>query len=222
MKNEFLIFGDSVLAEVLYETIQQDDSDRYSIVGFVVDDVFFANENFCGKRVYKYSELKNYFNQSNIEILPAVGYKNMNRFRQELCFRLNQDGWNIGNYISSQAIVRTENIGKGNIILDGVNIGIKAKLGNGNIFYPNSLLAHHSTVGDFNFFAISSSIAGYVTIGNNCFFGNNSATKDYINIESSTLVGAGCYLGNDVTEVGKVLVPEKSVELEASRVAYMK
>ena len=209
MKNEFLIFGDSVLAEVLYETIQQDDADRYSIVGFVVDDAFFSNANFCGKRVYKYSELKNYFNQSDVEILLAVGYKNMNRFRQKLYLRLKQDGWRIGNYINRHAVVRAKNIGTGNIILDGVNIGIKAELGNGNIFYPNSLLAHHSVVGDFNFFAISSSIAGYVTIGNNCFFGNNSATKDYINIESSTLVGAGCYLGNDVTEVGKVLVPEK-------------
>lgn len=216
MKKKFLIFGDSVLAEVLYETIQQDDSDRYSIVGFVVEDVFFSNANFCGKRVYKYSELKNYFNQSDVEILLAVGYKNMNRFRQKLYLRLKQDGWKIGNYINRHAVVRAQNIGVGNIILDCVNIGIKAVIGNGNIFYPNSLLAHHSTVGDFNFFAISSSIAGYVTIGNNCFFGNNSATKDHICIATKTFIGAGCYLGCDVFEEGQGFVPAKSLKM-ASR-----
>lgn len=204
MKNEFLIFGDSVLAEVLYETIQQDDADRYSIVGFVVDDAFFSNANFCGKRVYKYSEIKNYFDQNNIEILPAVGYKNLNEFRCVLCCKLERDGWLIGNYINRRAIVRAERIGKGNLIFDGVNIGLKTVIGNGNIFYPNSLLAHHSIVGNFNFFAINSSIAGYVKIGDRCFFGNNSTTKDHISVGSMVLLGAGQYLSGKYDELQRL------------------
>ena len=197
---KILCFGTSVFAEVVYKTIMQDDADRYEVLGFVIDDEYYSSSSFCGKTVYRYSELEKKFNSNDCSILICIGYANMNGIRKKIFSRLDNDGWCIADYINRRAIVRACEWGRGNIVLDGVNIGIDAKVGDGNVFYPNSLLAHHSSIGDFNFFAVSASVAGYVSVGSFCFFGNNCSTKDHIVIKDGVLVGGGCYLGNSVYE----------------------
>ena len=211
---KILIFGTSDFAEVVFETISQDNPE-IEILGFVLDDAFCNEENFCDKPVYKYSSLKNKFSPAEIGILVCIGYGKMNKNREEIFHRLQKDGWKIADYISKKAVVRTENLGVGNIILDDADIGIKCKIGDGNIFYPGALFAHHSDAGNFNFFAIRSSVAGKVKVGNCCFFGNNCCTKDNINIADETLIGAGCYVSTD-TEFGGVYVPNKMIKLDKS------
>ena len=145
----------------------------------------------------------------------------MNEHRKNIFSRLQGDGWKIASYIDPQANVRTSDLGIGNIILDGANIGVKSKIGDGNIFYPNSLLAHHSTIGSFNFFAINSSVAGNVKIGDCCFFGNNSCTRDNIIIADYTLLGAGAYINHDITDVGQVYVPAHSQLLDKNSKKFL-
>ena len=209
-----LIFGCNDFAEMIYESIRRGCSTHeYEVEGFVIDDAYYEAPLYCGKPVYRYSELDSQFVREDIRILICVGYSNMNANRKEIFGRLTRDGWNIASYFDKMAIIRTDNLGIGNIVCDGANIGIKSKIGNGNIFYPGALFAHHSTAGDFNFFAISSSVAGHVSVGNQCFFGNNSSTRDKITIADKNLIGAGCYLNHNVQVSGRVYVSNRCVEL---------
>ena len=212
---DILIFGTNDFAEILYEYIKQGHgATSFCVKGFVVDVAYYHEKtSYDGLPIYPYSQLTAQFRQDEIMILVAVGYTNMNLCRKEIFQRLQQDGWKIVSYIDKRAIVNTEDLGTGNIILDGANIGVCCHVGTGNVFYPESLLAHHCSLGNFNFLAISSSVAGYVQIGDRCFFGNNSCTKEKIRIADACLVGAGCYLPHDVEGKGAVFVPARGQQL---------
>lgn len=216
--DRLLIFGCNDFAELMCENIRRGwSAQEYEVNGFVIDDVYYTNSTYCGNTVYRYSKIDRFFAREEISILVCIGYRHMNLGRKKIFARLAQDGWRIASYYDKTAIVRTNDFGIGNIVCDGVNIGVKSRIGDGNIFYPNALLAHHSVVGDFNFFAVSSSVAGRVKIGNQCFFGNNSSTKDNISIADETLVGAGGYLNHTVDEVGHVY---KAVACREQEVHY--
>ena len=200
-----LIFGCNDFAELMCENICRGWSKQdYQVEGFVIDDVYYTDSTYCGNKLYRYSDMGNYFAHEEISILVCIGYSKMNLGRKKVFGRLVQDGWKVASYFDKTAIVRTDDFGIGNIVCDGANIGVKSKLGDGNIFYPSAVFAHHSVAGNFNFWAISASVAGHVVVGNRCFFGNNSSTRDNISIADETLVGAGCYLDHTVENAGHI------------------
>ena len=209
-----LIFGNKDLAELVFETIIQDDADKYDILGFVVDDAYYNEEDkCCGEHVYRYSEISSCFDKAEIGIIVCVGYTNMNSGREAVFKKLKQDGWKISEYVNRYAIVRAIEWGEGNIVLDGVNIGVKTKVGNGNIFGPGTLWGHHSEMKDYNFFSAAVSVAGHVRLGSRCFCGNNCTIKDKIVIADKTVVGAGCYLNHNVTKTDTVWASQGCVKL---------
>lgn len=212
--SDVIIFGLRDFAELLYESIKINALKvSQNPVGFVVDDEYYEQERFCDEHVYRYSELKKTFSCNEVEILIAIGYRNMNQHREKIFRRLLQDGWEIASYIDPDSIVRTKSFGRGNIVFDAVNIGIGCQVGDGNVFYPGAFLAHHCTIGNFNFFAPRVSIAGRVQIGDACFFGNNSCTKDHIQIANQTLVGAGCYIDSSIASSGGVYVSSRCIKM---------
>lgn len=212
MVEQVVIFGTNELSEIVCNYIDNLYYDEYKLIGFVVDDEYCKNDIFCSKKVFSYTEFK--ILNKDIKVILTVGYSKMNSIREQIYSRLIVDGYDVINFIDKRAIVNTKKIGKGNIILDGVNIGVNSKIGNGNIFYPNSLLSHHSVMGNFNYLSPSVAIAGCCTIGNKCFFGINSTTKDNISILDETLIGAGAYLSSSTKNIGTTIVPSKSYEIE--------
>ena len=148
---EVLLFGISELSERINYYISRGDSvTPLSVVGFVIDDDYYDTDNFAGKKVYRYSEAKEKFLQTASMII-CIGYKNMNENRKNIFHRLRADGWDIESFISSQAVIHTENIGVGNIFLSRSSVGVRSTLGDCNIFDGGSL-SHHCTIGSFNFF----------------------------------------------------------------------
>ena len=210
--SDVLIFGLSDFAELLYESIKINSTKvNQNPIGFVIDDDYYKQKIFCNERVYRYSELEEIFSHSEVELLLTIGYSGMNQYREKIFHRFLQDGWEIASYIDPDSIIRTKSLGRGNIIFDDVNIGIGCQVGDGNVFYPGAFLAHHCTVGSFNFFCSNVSTGGCVEIGNRCFLGNNSCTKEKIFIGDETLIGAGCYLSQDVKKTGQVFLAPQCV-----------
>ena len=207
----FVIFGTNAFSELLKESIEWVEP-NIKVEGFTVDDSFYKEDVFCELPIWKYSELSKKIT-SDIEILVSVGYTDMNDHRKRIFSQLNKDGYKIASYIDPESIVRTKDLGTGNIVLAGSYIGIKCKIGDGNIFFNNSSLSHHCIINNFNFFAPNVSIAGCVKIGNNCFFGNNSCTRDNIFISDYSLIGAGTYINNDIKINNKVFVPKRCINL---------
>lgn len=201
---KILLFGTNYLSEVIHESIILHNDARYSVQGFVVDDEYYKDDTFRGHKVYKYSEVNNFFSKTEVKILLCIGYTKMNENREKVFLKLKKDGWQLATYVDPEAIIHTENIGEGNIFMDQVNISYCTKIGNGNIFHTSCILGHHSQIGNFNFFAGNSMIAGAVEIANNCFFGIGSIVRDKLKIADRTLVGGGCFVNMNAESPGNV------------------
>lgn len=208
---EVLLFGTNELSERIDYYIEHCDSVKdFSVKGFVVDDEYYTEENFAGKKVYRYSEAKENFLKT-VPIIICIGYKNMNENRKKVFYKLKEDGWTIESYISKDTRFYTKSIGIGNIFLPESRVGVHSVVGNCNIF-DSGLLSHHSTMGSFNYLT-ANSIGGNIQIGDCCFIGMNSCIQDGIKLHDKTLVGAGCYLRHSTKKPGQCYAAPKSVRL---------
>lgn len=207
-----IIFGLNQFAELLYFNLK-DDID-YEVVAFSVDEDYKNIESFCEKPVVAFEEIEKVYEPNIHGFFICIGYNKMNQLRKQKFKEIKAKGYSIMSYTHPTAYVQTNDIGEGNIIMDGVNIGPFTKIGTGNVFYPKAYIAHHTEVGSFNFFAISVAVAGNVLVGSNCFFGNNCTIKNNIKIDDFTLIGAAAYLSNDTCSCGEVYTPPRSMKLE--------
>ena len=79
---KLLIFGTgeiSILAKYYFET----DSD-YKVVGFVCDDEFHNSDQFEGKKLYKFSNLKTSINIDDHYIFVGISYRQLNKVRENI------------------------------------------------------------------------------------------------------------------------------------------
>lgn len=206
-----IIFGADQFAEILYYFLQQEN--KIEIVGFTVDSKYRNNDYFQGLPLVDFENVEQIYPPTEYGIYICVGYTNMNSVREQKYNEAIIKGYTILSYIHPTAVINSEVVGGGLIVMENVTIGAKCEIGKGNVFWANAHVAHHTKMGDFNFFTISVAVAGNITIGNNCFFGNNCTIKNGINIADKTLIGAGCYLDRN-TNPYDVYVPARSVCLD--------
>lgn len=216
---EVLLFGVSPLSERIAYYVEHGDSVKdFSVKGFVIDDKYFSEDNFVGKKIYRYSEAKENFIET-VPIIVCIGYKNMNENRKNIFYRLQADGWKIESYISSRANIDTDLIGEGNIFIETASVGVSCKIGDGNIFDGRSYLGHHSVIGNFNFLGNNSTTGGKIQMGDCCFIGMNSTIRNGVEVHDKTLLGAGCYLNHSTDKPGLAYAAAKPIYLGRSDVA---
>ena len=208
-----VIFGITDLSIILSDFLNQDSS--YEIAAYTLNRDYIPKDKSCflDRPMIAFENLENQYPPDEYELFICVGYKQMNLHRRAVWEAAKAKGYRIASYIHPSAIVQSQRMGEGNLIMEGVILGLHTQIGSGNIFYAGSHVAHHTKVGDFNFFAISCAIAGHVDVKNFCFFGNNSTIRNAIEISDYSLIGAGCYVAHD-TRAHSVVVPAQSVILE--------
>lgn len=199
MKRKVIIFGITDLAEILFSYLHQ--TDNYEVVAFCVDDEYLTKEcKFHNLPIYPFTKVKELFSPKEYGIFICIGYKGMNKFREQCFTKIEKNGYEICSYVHPSALVLTKSYGYGNIIFPNVVIDQLSEIGVGNIFYPCSLISRHSKVGNFNYFSVKSCICGHVSISNNCFFGANCTIKNGIKVSSYTFAGASTYINKNTTE----------------------
>ena len=215
---DVLLFGISELSERIAYYIEHGDSVKnFSVKGFVIDDEYYSADSFAGKKIYRYSEARENFLQT-ASVIICIGYKNMNENRKKIFHRLRDDGWDIESFISSQAVIHTDNIGTGNIFLCKSLIEFKSSMGDCNIF-DSGHLGHHSQIGSFNFFCGYNVTGGNIKVGDCCFFGMNSTIRNDVSIHDKTFVGAGCYLSGSTPKADLCYAAPKTLCLGSSAIA---
>jgi sugar O-acyltransferase (sialic acid O-acetyltransferase NeuD family) len=91
-------------------------------------------------------------------------------------------------------------IGKGNIILPFVQIGVNTSIGDGNIIFSNSSIEHDCIIGNNVNIAVGVNIAGSVIIEDNVFIGVGANIIDGIIIKRNSVIGAGSTVLKNVEE----------------------
>jgi acetyltransferase-like isoleucine patch superfamily enzyme len=191
-----VLFGDTMLTKEVFNYLKGF-PEEYEIIGTTLDGEYINKTNVSGLVQYDFEKLGDILDMNEVEILPTIGYVNMNIPREKLFNRIREMGYKIGSYIDPRSIMYASQLGEGNIILGECYLGPEVKIGEGNIIKHGTYIDHDTNVGNFNFFAVSS-VAGDVKIGNNNLLGFRSLIKDSIRIGNHNLIGIGSCLKTDL------------------------
>lgn len=215
MKN-YIIFGDSPFAERLAKYILFEKESK--LLCFTQEDDFCSRKSILELPVIPLSELRNTMD-CKFEILVAMGYSQMNNLRERMYNILMEAGFVIGSWISSNAMVYSNKIGEGTIILPNTMIGPECEIGKCNFFESSVVLSHDNKIGDFNFFSTNAVLGGCAIVQNHCFLGLNCTIKSSIEILDYSLIGSAANVLND-TEFYSVMVgnPARKTERKSTEI----
>lgn len=211
MAKGLYIFGNNKLARLMVRYVA-----KYSdceFLGFCVDREYLKNDTFAGYKNIAFEDIEKLHSEDDVSILICIGNNKMNDIRKAKYASIKARGYKIAQFVHPKAHLESNDLGEGNIILEGVSVGMGAKLGVCNVIWNGCNISHDTVIGDFNYIAPSTAIAGNTVVGDNCFLGIGSIVRSAVNIASYTFAGAGCYLDND-TEEGDVYVPARTVKLQ--------
>lgn len=126
-----VIFGNNYFSELVCDYIEE--FTENSVVAFMVNGKYIDNAMLSNKEVLPYEELERLFDKDNVKILVTTGYKGMNELRKQVCTDIVNKGYKMYSFIHPNSTIYADEIGEGNIVLEGAIISKHAKIGNGNI-----------------------------------------------------------------------------------------
>ena len=189
MSKRYCIYGDSPFAERIYSYIRLEGV--HEVLGFTNDERYILRNEIQGLSVIPFSEFTASM-KDDCELILALGYTSMNNLREKVFNECANAGCRIGVYISSNAIVYSDKIGEGTIILPNAVVGPGCHIGKGNYLASSVVLSHDNIIGDFNFLSTNVVLGGYASVASHCFLGLHSIVRDGIHLTDYSLLGSGC------------------------------
>ena len=185
--DKLIIYGAGKIARTIYEYIKED----YTVVCFAVDKEYGTEKSLNGIPIVHFDNIENYFEISTHLMLIAVGYLDMNEFREKKYKEGKAKGYKFINYIHPSVILHDCNsMGENNIVLENVSIQPDVQIGNNNVFWSNVVLSHGVVIGDSNWITSGVVISGDTELKSHCFLGVNSTVGHNLLIEENTFIGA--------------------------------
>lgn len=209
MRN-LVIFGDTQYAERLYKYILLENVDR--VVAFTQERNFVSRNCIQNIPVLNFEELHDIMIEE-FEIIIGIGYTKMNHLKAKILEKCKIFNYNIGSYISKNAMVYSEDIGVGTFIAPGAIIGPSCKIGIGNYLESAVVFSHDNIIGDYNYFSTNSVLGGFTQVKNNCFFGLHSTIRDGISIDDNNLIGSSANVLKSISCKGGVFVGNPAKQL---------
>lgn len=216
---QYVIFADSTFAERIHKYISSEKDSE--VLCFTNEENFITRNEINGVPVVPFERLTELYDIESFELLICIGYAQMNQLRERIYQMCKNKGYKIGTWISKTALIYSEDIQEGNIIMPGTLIGPTCSLGKCNILESRVCISHDSIIGNFNFISSAVTTGGFADLGNNTFIGLNATIRDGVKIDDYTLVGAaanvlsstsqgGIYVGNPARRVKE----KKSIDVK--------
>lgn len=214
---KLLIYGINQQAQqICYYLLRE----GHCVEAFCVDKLYYKSATLIGKPVVYFEEITEKYPPNMYDIILSFGYKNMIANRQEKYILCQKLGYNMPSFISKDAHVYTDKIGKGVIIYPNVVIEPFVKIGDGCFIESSCSIGHHSIIGNFNFFALGVTTGGGTVIENNCFLGLSSIISSGKKVAEKSIVGAGVCVTEDIAS-GTVLRHCEAVKLSKEPEYYI-
>ena len=195
---KIIIWGIGQISQVFTFYIQK--YTQYEICAYTIDKEYMGDKNeFNGIPIIAFEEIEKYFPPNEYKMAVIMGYKNLNRYREEKYLQAKGKGYNFINYISSHSLVEAECIGENVFILGQCHIQPFTKIGNNCIIWSGTIIGHHTTIND-NCFIAGAKISGFVKVKKNCFLGNCSMIADGIIIGQHSIIGQACSIQKNVED----------------------
>ena len=208
MRN-LIIFGDTPFAERLYKYISIEGKDK--VIAFIQERNFISKRDLQELPVFAFEELGSL--NVDFEIVLGIGYTKMNQLKRKIHGLCKENKYKVATYISTNALVYTNNIQEGCFIAPGVVVGPGCKLGIGNYMASSVVLSHDNELGHFNFLSSNAVLGGFSKIADSCFFGLHCTIKDGITIASNNLFGSAVNVLESINFSGGVFVGNPARQL---------
>lgn len=188
-KRKVLLYGIGSLGEKIYEYNKRDG--LYDIVAFV-DDKEGVGSTYCGLPVVNFGICKELYPNNEYKVFVSIGYVRCNYYRELVCNKVLENGYELINYISPKSFCWDGTIfGKNVFVADNCFIGHGSKVYDGVIMYENCTLSHDIKLKKYCFLSLRAAFGGYSEVGENSFIGLNTTVKDNIKIGAYNIVGCG-------------------------------
>lgn len=175
------------------------DSNDYFVVGLLDDKVSLGVKILGVPVVGNLNSIDSLLELSINNFIIAFGVLEKRKKRFELFLELKEKGCLFPNVVHPKAIVeKSVNMGSGNVILAGANVGSSVVLGDLNYINNNSLISHDCCLFNNIHIAPSAVLASSIKIKSHVLIGMNCTLYYGINIGESSTILNGLIINCDI------------------------
>jgi sugar O-acyltransferase (sialic acid O-acetyltransferase NeuD family) len=198
--SQVVVFGTGTVARLAYVYLTHDSP--HEIAAFTVDRDHVDGDRLFGLPVVPFDEVAGRYPPAEFDMFVAVGYAQMNRFRERKYLEAKAMGYRLISYVSSSATFWPDysSVGDNCFIMEHNVIQPFVEIGNDVIMWSGSQVGHNSVIGDHCLVASQAVVSGNVTIEANCFLGVNATIRDGVTVARECVIGAGALILKDTRE----------------------
>ena len=205
---DIVIFGSGQIAEVVHYYLAVEG--RRNVVAFTVDSAYLKSDVLLGLPVVDFATIVEKYPPSLYDMFVAVGFRRVNRDREEKVSVAESLGYHLVGYVSPKASVPPSFVAQPNtIIMDNNVIQPYVSVGRNVVMWSGNHIGHHSTIEDNCFIASHCVISGNVILGEGSFMGVNATVRDNVKVGNRNVLGAGVLILSDTPD-GAVYMGEAS------------
>lgn len=207
---KLVVFGTGSMAELAAFCFHHDSP--HEVVGFAVDEAFMPESGqLMGLPVWPWERLEQHLPPGEgVAVYVAVGYKDLNRFREQKVAEAKARGYRLAGYLSSRATCFAQSLGAHCFIFEDNTLQPFVQVGDNVVMWSGNHIGHHGVVEDHCFITSHVVVSGHVRVGHHSFLGVNATLRDSISIGPHNIVGAQALIMKP-TEAGQVFVPARTL-----------
>lgn len=215
---KLVVFGKGKIAKIVYHYLKNE----YDVCAFTVNQKFIDAESMFGLPVIPFEHVEARFTPSRHKMLVAVGYHDMNRFRENIYHNAKSKGYEFISYVDTNA-KRFDDvaIGENCIVLDHTTLQPYVKIGNNSVIWSNVTIAHGAIIGDNCWIASGAVVAGDAVLQANCFVGINASIGHNVNIGPANYIGASAQICKN-THAEDVYIAEQATKYRIGSGQFMR
>ncbi len=220
MKKDLIIFGIGKIAEVVYYYAKEECG--FNVVAFCVDEQYKTNEAFKGLPVISFEEVEKKYSSAKYDMFIAVGYQDMNTFRELKCRQAMEKGYELVSVISPKANLPVNvSTGWNCFVMPPCLIHPCVEIKNNVFVFSGAMVAHHCVIEDHCWLTSCCNISGNVHIGANSFVAVNATVGHSVTIGKKCFLGANALVTKNL-EDEKVVIAESSKAIRLSSSQFLK
>lgn len=199
IENWIVIIGAGGGAKMCIDAINS--KNEYNILGLLDDNKKIDSQILNCKVIGKFSFYNKLIELGVNKFVIAFGVISNRKKRFDLYKEMKSYGASFINLIHEKAIVeKSVELGEGNVILAGANVGSSAQLGNLNYINNSSIVSHDCKLKDNIHIAPGAVLASSINIGSNSLIGMNTTLFYGVSIGENVTINNGLILNTDVED----------------------
>lgn len=209
MTTPVVILGTGSFAEVVTYYFTQDSD--YEVVAYAVSADQMTTTEFLGKEVVPFETVEERYSPSTHQMFVCVGYKKLNKVREQLFNAVKAKGYTCASYVCSKATFWEGGtvLGENVFIFEDNTVQPFTAIGDGTILWSGNHIGHHSTIGKHCFITSHVVISGHCTVGDRCMIGVNATVSDSVDVADDNFIGPNALIQKK-TKAGEAYIGERT------------